>query len=72
MEDFLLWQRKTVTLIDTKANSESIWDLKDLVRDFAHKDSILDIENKVFPILNTIIAKIETFDESIKENKAYM
>lgn len=58
--------------IETKADKETIWELKDLVRDFAHKDSIVEIEKKVFPIISTIIHKVVNFDENIKENKEIM
>lgn len=55
--------------IENKSDKETIWEIKDLVRGLAHKESITDLEKKVFPIMKEIITKVESFDEIIRENQ---
>jgi len=58
-----------VKSIDLKSDKDSIWELKALIRDLAHKDSIKDVEDKLFPLMKNLICKVESFDEILRENK---
>lgn len=63
-------QDKIEKNIETKSDKEAIQEIKDLIRNLAHKESITELEKKVFPIMKDIINKVESFDEIIRENRS--
>lgn len=44
--------------IDTKANNDTIFELKEKINKMCERQELKDIENKVFPMLTDVIKKI--------------
>lgn len=58
--------------IEEKADKMIIYDIKDELREKINKKDIMDLEDKVFPLMDDFISKTKHFDEKIDESKRQM
>lgn len=63
---------KINAFIETKAPKEVIFELIEKINHLADKDEIKDIENKVFPMMKDVIAKISSISSKVEESSRSM
>jgi len=58
--------------IENKAHKDQIWELKEKLREFASKEALAEMEEKVFPIMTEVVDKIKSFQRQIDESSRQM
>lgn len=64
--------KKLELSIENKAEKDQIWEIRDVIRDLVNKEQIQELEDKVFPLMKEVVAKIQNFDEKIEDSKRQM
>lgn len=59
-------------MVESKANKDTIFEIRDEIREFVTKEHLTQVEDKVFPIMDEVVKKIKIFDESVYESKQMM
>jgi len=62
--------KKVFKALDNKTNYESLLEINDKIKLLADKQIVLELENSIFPILNSIIDATKSFQKEISSSKS--
>lgn len=72
IESIIKRQKKLEDSIESKAERSKIDDLFDQIKLKVSKDELLNLEDKVFPLMKEVILKTTVFSEKIDETTSQM